>query len=54
VTLSVAVRMVMAGTIVNGVTVAAVLAANATAGAPGRPADAAWPDRPTRFRARQA
>ncbi len=56
VTLSVAVRMVLAGTIVNGVTVAAVLAANtvAGAGATGRPADAPWPDRPTRFRSRQA
>ncbi len=56
VTLSVAVRMVLAGTIVNGVTVAAVLAANtvAGAGASGRPTDAPWPDRPTRFRARPA
>jgi 8-oxo-dGDP phosphatase len=56
VTLSVAVRMVLAGTIVNGVTVAAVLAANtvAVAGASGRPVDAPWPDRPTRFAARQA
>ncbi len=55
VTLSVAVRMVLAGTIVNGVTVAAVLAANAVAGAgaPGRPVDAPWPDRPTRFAARK-
>jgi 8-oxo-dGDP phosphatase len=51
VSLSVAVRMVLAGTIVNGVTVAAVLAAHALAGAPAaaRPADAPWPDRPTRF-----
>jgi 8-oxo-dGDP phosphatase len=54
VTLSVAVRMVLAGTIVNGVTVAAVLAAHALAGGSGRPADAPWPDRPTRFRARPA
>jgi 8-oxo-dGDP phosphatase len=56
VTLSVAVRMVLAGTIVNGITVAAVLAANTVvgAGAFGRPQDAPWPDRPTRFRARQA
>ena len=54
VTLSVAVRMVLAGTIVNGATVAAVLAAHALAGGSGRPADAPWPDRPTRFRARQA
>ncbi len=55
VTLSVAVRMVLAGTIVNGVTVAAVLAANtlAGAGAAGRPADAPWPDRPTRFAERK-
>jgi 8-oxo-dGTP pyrophosphatase MutT (NUDIX family) len=54
VTLSVAVRMVLAGTIVNAVTVAAVLAANTVAGAStsGRPTDAAWPDRPTRFQAR--
>ena len=56
VTLSVAVRMVLAGTIVNGVTVAAVLAANAVAGAgaSGRPVDAPWQDRPTRFAARKA
>lgn len=54
VTLSVAVRMVLAGTIVNAATVAAVLAANnlAAASASGRPADAPWPDRPTRFQAR--
>jgi 8-oxo-dGDP phosphatase len=54
VTLSVAVRMVLAGTIVNGVTAAAVLAANAVSGSPAalRPADAPWPDRPTRFAAR--
>jgi ADP-ribose pyrophosphatase len=51
VTLSVAVRMVLAGTIVNAATVAAVLAAHALAGAPAaaRPADAPWTDRPTRF-----
>jgi 8-oxo-dGTP pyrophosphatase MutT (NUDIX family) len=51
VTLSVAVRMVLAGTIVNAVTVAAVLAAHAVSGAPTatRPADAPWADRPTRF-----
>lgn len=49
-----AVRMVLAGTIVNGVTVAAVLAAHVLAGAPTavRPAGAGWPDRPTRFAAR--
>jgi len=54
VTLSVAVRMVLAGTIVNGVTAAAVLAANAIAESPAalRPPDAPWPDRPTRFAAR--
>jgi 8-oxo-dGTP pyrophosphatase MutT (NUDIX family) len=54
VTLSVAVRMVLAGTIVNGVTAAAVLAANAVAGgAPARrPPPAPRPDRPTRFAAR--
>ena len=46
--------MVLAGTIVNGVTAAAVLAAHAVAGSPAalRPADAPWPDRPTRFAAR--
>jgi 8-oxo-dGDP phosphatase len=51
VTLSVAVRMVLAGTIVNGVTVAAVLAAHAVSGSTAslRPADAPWNDRPTRF-----
>ncbi len=51
VTLSVAVRMVLAGTIVNGATVAAVLAAHAVAGSPTavRPADAPWTDRSTRF-----
>jgi 8-oxo-dGTP pyrophosphatase MutT (NUDIX family) len=56
VTLSVAVRMVLAGTIVNGVTVAAVLAANTVAGAgpAGRPVDAPWQDRPTRFARRKA
>lgn len=55
VTLSVAVRMVLAGTIVNGVTVAAVLAASAVAmtGATGRPADAPWPDRPARLAERK-
>ncbi len=56
VTLSGAVRMVLAGTIVNAVTVAAVLAVHVLAGAGGgndgataRPTDAPWPDRPTRF-----
>ena len=49
--LSVAVRMVLAGTIVNAATVAAVLAAHALAGSPAaaRPADAPWTDRSTRF-----
>ncbi|WP_433559189.1 NUDIX domain-containing protein [Pseudonocardia xinjiangensis] len=51
VSLSVAVRMVLSGTIVNAATVAGVLAAHVLSGAPtaARPADAAWPDRPTRF-----
>ena len=50
-----AVAMVLAGTIVNGSCVAAVLAAHAVrAGtARTRPADAPWPDRPTRFAARK-
>ena len=54
VTLSVAVRMVLAGTIVNGVTAAAVLATHAVTGSTAalRAADAPWPDRPTRFAAR--
>jgi ADP-ribose pyrophosphatase len=49
--LTVAVRMVLAGEIVNGVTAAAVLAAHAVCGvaAAARPADAPWPDRPHRF-----
>lgn len=51
VSLPVAVRMVLAGTIVNAVTVAAVLAVQTLAAGPGspRPVDAPWPDRPTRF-----
>lgn len=54
VSLPVAVRMVLAGTIVNAVSVAAVLAAHVvtTTGAPARPVDAEWTDRPTRFAAR--
>lgn len=52
VSLPVAVRMVLDGKIVNGVSAAAVLAAHVLAGGPGRPADAPWPDRPTRFAAR--
>jgi 8-oxo-dGTP pyrophosphatase MutT (NUDIX family) len=56
VSLSVAVRMVLSGTIVNATTVAGVLAAHAISGAPAaaRPADAPWPDRPTRFAHRAA
>lgn len=55
ITLSVAVRMVLAGTIVNGVTAAAVLATHAVSGSTAalRPPDAPWPDRPTRFAARE-
>jgi 8-oxo-dGDP phosphatase len=51
VSLPVAVRMVLSGTIVNAITAAAVLAAHALAGAPAaaRQVDAPWPDRPTRF-----
>jgi 8-oxo-dGTP pyrophosphatase MutT (NUDIX family) len=50
VSLPVAVRMVLGGTIVNAVTVAAVLAAQVVCqGAAPRPVDAAWTDRPTRF-----
>jgi ADP-ribose pyrophosphatase len=61
VSMPVAVRMVLAGTIVNATTVSAVLAAHVLAGTGGRelgaaarPVDAPWPDRPTRFAARQA
>jgi 8-oxo-dGTP pyrophosphatase MutT (NUDIX family) len=55
VSMPVAVRMVLAGTIVNATTVSAVLAAHVLAGAPAaaRGTDAPWPDRPTRFAARQ-
>jgi ADP-ribose pyrophosphatase len=55
VSLPVAVRMALSGTIVNATTVAGVLAAHALAIAPtaARPADAPWPDRPTRFAERQ-
>lgn len=55
ITLSVAMRMVLAGAIVNGVTVAAVLAAHVVAASPTatRPADAPWADRPTRYAARE-
>jgi 8-oxo-dGTP pyrophosphatase MutT (NUDIX family) len=54
VSLPVAVRMVLDGKIVNGVSAAAVLAAHALAGSVGRPTDAPWPDRPTRFAERKA
>lgn len=48
------VAMVLAGTIVNGVAVAGVLAVAALGDGPGRPLGAEWPDRPTRFAARAA
>jgi ADP-ribose pyrophosphatase len=50
-----AVAMVFEGTIVNSSCVAAVLAVHAvrTGAARTRPADAPWPDRPTRFAARK-
>lgn len=56
VSLPVAVRMALSGTIVNATTVAGVLAAHALAIAPtaARPADAPWPDRPSRFADRVA
>jgi 8-oxo-dGTP pyrophosphatase MutT (NUDIX family) len=56
VSLPVAVRMVLSGTIVNSTTVAGVLAAHTLSIAPtaARPADAPWPDRPTRFADRVA
>ena len=56
VSLPVAVRMVLSGTIVNSTTVAGVLAAHTLAIAPtaARPPDAPWPDRPTRFADRVA
>jgi ADP-ribose pyrophosphatase len=56
VSLPVAVRMVLSGTIVNSTTVAGVLAAHALAIAPtaARPPDAPWPDRPVRFAERVA
>jgi ADP-ribose pyrophosphatase len=47
-----AVEMVLAGIVVNGVTAAAVLAVQVLGGRAGRPIDAPWPDRPTRFAAR--
>ncbi|MEO6085546.1 MAG: NUDIX hydrolase [Umezawaea sp.] len=49
-----AVRMALAGEIVNGATVGGVLAAQAVvAGAEVRSADAPWPDRPRTFAARK-
>jgi len=50
-----AVQMVMSGEIVNASAAAGVLAAYAAvvAGAPTRPLDAPWPDRPTAFARRQ-
>ncbi|WP_020660315.1 NUDIX domain-containing protein [Amycolatopsis benzoatilytica] len=51
-----AVRMALAGELVNGATVSGVLAAHAvlTGAAATRPADAPWQDRPTRFARRLA
>jgi 8-oxo-dGDP phosphatase len=51
------VRMVLSGELVNAVSAAGVLAVHALGSAPGvqpRPAEAPWPDRPTRFAARKA
>lgn len=55
VSLSVAVRMVLGGTIVNGATVAGLLAAQVITGSSGatRPLDAPWQDRPVRFARRK-
>jgi 8-oxo-dGTP pyrophosphatase MutT (NUDIX family) len=49
-----AVRMALAGELVNGATVAGVLAAHVVImdGVASRPTDAPWPDRPTSFAAR--
>ncbi|ATY12881.1 NUDIX hydrolase [Amycolatopsis sp. AA4] len=51
-----AVRMALAGELVNGATVSGVLSAHAvvTGAARTRPADAPWQDRPTRFARRLA
>ena len=51
-----AVRMVLAGEVVNASSVAGILAAWAVVagGLPARTVEAAWPDRPTRFAARRA
>jgi 8-oxo-dGTP pyrophosphatase MutT (NUDIX family) len=56
VSMSVAVRMALAGTIVNATTVSAVLAAHVLSASPsgGRPVDSPWPDRPSRFAQRKA
>jgi 8-oxo-dGTP pyrophosphatase MutT (NUDIX family) len=50
-----AVRMTLAGEIVNGAAVGGILAAHVarTSGATPRPADAPWEDQPTRFPTRQ-
>jgi 8-oxo-dGTP pyrophosphatase MutT (NUDIX family) len=50
-----AVRMALAGELINGATVSGVLAAHAvvTGGAAPRPAGAPWPDRPTAFAKRR-
>ncbi|PPK60909.1 NUDIX hydrolase [Actinokineospora auranticolor] len=49
-----AVRMALAGEIVNAAAVAGVLAAAAAANATVRPADAPWPGRPTAFADRRS
>lgn len=51
-----AVRMALAGELVNGATVSGVLAAHAvlSGAAPARPADAPWRDRSSRFAQRLA
>lgn len=51
-----AVRMVLAGEIINSSAVGGLLAAQmvVSGGAQARPADAPWPDRPTTFAARKA
>jgi ADP-ribose pyrophosphatase len=56
VALSEAVRMALAGELINGATVAGVLAAHVVLSgvAAPRPADAPWPDRPTKFASRLA
>jgi 8-oxo-dGTP pyrophosphatase MutT (NUDIX family) len=49
-----AVKMALSGELVNGATVSGILAAHLVVvdGSPSRPADAPWPDRPTKFAAR--